>query len=177
MTPRKFCLVCLLVFCSVFTCAFSHNFNLQSSVDFTPQITALAFHSSPTNTRSTKYAQTQIALPVNLFLNENFSFSLEYFLSYSYFDTETDTYNKLNKANISYNTNKLSINGGRNFLDLGLNSVIYFGNYTNRDLKHPSYFDGVLANYKINSFINFAAVGGTFDANRDFYGAILHKLS
>ncbi len=164
MTPVKISLVCLLIFCSVISKA--------ASFDFSPTISALGFYITPTNTKSKSYGEGQIVLPVSVFLNENFSLQAEYFFAYDYFNKETDSYDKLDRAALSFDTEKFSLKAGRDFLDLGLNSIIYFGPYQNRDLKKPTYFDGALANYKPVDIIDISLLGGTY-RDKDFYGATL----
>ena len=164
MTPVKISLVCLLMFCAVFSNALSF--------DFHPTISALGFNSAPTNTKSKSYGEGQLILPLNIFLDDKFSLQAEYFFAYDYFNKETDFYDKLDRALLSFDTDKFSIKAGRNFLDLGLNSVIYFGPYQNRDLKKPTYFDGGFASYKPIDIIDISLLGGTYK-DKDFYGATL----
>ena len=164
MIPQKFYLVCLLIFCAIFTNG--------ASFDFHPKISVLGFNSSPTNIKNRNYGEGQINLPVNIFINDKFSLQAEYFLAYDYFNKETDFYDKLNRAAISFDTNKFTFKAGRDFLDLNLNSVVYFGPYQNRDLKKPTYFDGALANFKPSDIVAVSLLGGTFK-DKDFYGATL----
>lgn len=164
MSPVKICFVCWLICCSVFSQA--------ASFDFHPKVSALGFYSSPTNNKSKTYGEGQIVLPVSVFIDNKFSLYGEYFLAYDYFNKESDTYNKLNRAILAFDTDTFTLSAGRNFLDLDLNSIIYFGPYQNRDLKKPTYFDGAFASYKPIDFIDISLLGGTFD-DKDLYGAAL----
>lgn len=164
MIPKKFYLVCFLIFCAVFGNSFSF--------DFHPKISALGFNSSPTNTRSRNYGESQLILPLEAFINDNFSFQTEYFFAYDYFNKETDFYDKLNRAALSFDTNNFALKAGRDFLDLDLASVIYFGHYQNRDLKKPTYFDGAFAFFRPFDKAEVSLLGGTFD-DKDLYGATL----
>ena len=164
MTPKNLCAALLMIFCAVFTNA--------TSFDFNPKISFLGFHLSPTNTRSKNYGQSEIIAPANLFLNENFSIHAQYFASYEYFDKEKETYNKLNRANLNFNSENFTFRAGRDFLDLGLNSVIYFGAYEDKDLRKPSYFDGAFASYTLADIFKLSLVGGNYK-KKDFYGSAL----
>ena len=176
MTPVKLCaayfdkliFLCAFGFCILFFGSFAVY---AADFDFHPKITLKGFDVSAANSRSTKYAQGELVLPLSLYLGSNFSAGAEYFFTYDYFDKQKDTYNKLNRAFLAYSNSKLTLTAGRNFLDLGLNPIIYFGYYENRDLKKPTYFDGAFATYEFNNFFELSALGGTFE-NKDLYGAI-----
>lgn len=163
MSPVKICFASLLVFCALFSNG--------ATLDFHPKISALGFNSSPTNTESKAYAQGWLALPLDIVINDKFSFQGEYFLAYDYFNREKDTYNKLNRAALAFNTINFTFKAGRDFLDLSLNPVIYFGPYQNRDLKKPTYFDGAFASVKAFDILQLSLTGGKFE-DKDFYGAI-----
>ena len=161
MSPIRFLLVCLLIACAVFSNA--------TSFDFHPKIALMGFNISPTDTESKKYGQTYLNLPADIYFDENFSLQTEYFLSYSYFDRKEDFYNKLDRLTFSFNKGYFELKAGRDFLDLGLAPVIYFGNYENKDLKRPSYFDGATASYKVGYLLDTCAFAGQFD-EKELYG-------
>ena len=164
MSPVKICFVCLLIFCAVFSNALS--------LDFHPKVSALGFNISPTNTKAKNYGAAQLALPLDIFIDDNFALQAEYFVAYDYFNKETDFYDKLNRTAITFNTDKFTLKAGRDFLDLNLNSVIYFGPYQNKDLKKPSYFDGAFASFRPFDITELNLLGGTYK-DKDFYGATL----
>lgn len=164
MSPVKICLVCLLSFCAVFSKA--------ASFDLHPTMSVLGYNSSPTNIKSRNYGEGRIVLPLSIFIDDKFSLHGEYFFAYDYFNKEIDFYDKLNRAVLSFDTNNLTLKAGRDFLDLDLNSVIYFGPYQNRDLKKPTYFDGGFASFRPFDMVEISLLGGTFD-DKDLYGATL----
>lgn len=164
MTPKKFLFMCFALLCPLF---------IQAEIfDFHPVISLAGYNSSPTNTRSKNYGQGTLTLPLWLYFGQKFSVATEYFFAYDYFDKEKDTYDKLNRANFIFNTNNFTLKAGRDFLDIGLNSIIYFGHHADEDLKKPTYFDGAFASFDFGKYFNITAFGGTFD-KRDFYGATL----
>lgn len=164
MTPKKFLFVCLLLLSAVFCKA--------DYFDFHPVISLAGYNSSPTNTRSKTYSQATLTLPLWLYFGQNFSVATEYFFAYDYFDKEKDTYDKLNRASFVFNIDNFTLKAGRDFLDIGLNPIIYFGNHMEEDLKRPTYFDGAFISYDFAKYFNITAFGGTFD-KKDFYGATL----
>ena len=176
MTPVKLCAAyfdklftrCILIFCALFLGSFAAY---ADDFDFRPKVTLKGFNISATNYRSKNYAQTELVLPLSFYLGPHFSAGAEYFFTYDYFDKQKDTYNKLNRAFLAYTDSKFTLTAGRNFLDLGLNPIIYFGYYENRDLTKPTYFDGAFATYGINNFLEFSALAGSYK-NKDLYGAI-----
>lgn len=159
MTPKKFFIVCFCLLMPLFCKA--------AQINFSPNITALGFNSSPTANLSKNYGEANLNLPANLFINDFLSIGAEYFIAYDYFNKKDDFYNKLNQAFISFDKDSFSLKAGRTFLDIGLDSVIYFGAYQDKDLKKPSYIDGVYG-----KFYNLSVLGGQFD-NKDVYGAVL----
>ena len=173
MTPRKIFFICICVLFAFIFCPVLIN---ASDFDYTfnPKISLSGFNISSSNTRSPNYGQAALSLPLFLYYKE-FSLGAEYFFAYDYFDKQKDFYDKLNRANISFNKGGFSAMAGRDFLDLGLNSVIYFGYYEDRDLLKPSYFDGALAKYSLLPLCEMAAVAGNYQ-DTDFYGAILQVL-
>lgn|GEM_PF-3357907 len=164
MTPKKFLFVCLMLLSAVFCKA--------EYFDFHPVITLEGFNSSPTNTKSKHYAEAKLNLPLFIYFGENFSANAEYLFAYDYYDKEKDTYDKLNRANLIFSTENFALKAGRDFLDIGLNSVIYFGDYIDKDLRKPTYFDGAFISYDFAKYFNISAFGGTFE-KKDFYGATL----
>ena len=166
MTPKQLVIACLSLFCALFAQA------ADLDLDFHPQISVLGFYNSPSNTRQKSYGQGQLSLPASLFLNEYFSLHAQYFFAYDYYNKQESSYNKLNRAVISFNADSLEVKIGRDFLDWGLKPVIYFGTYEDKDLKKPTYLDGGFANYKLGKYIDISLLGAKFDET-DLYGAKL----
>ena len=164
MTPKKFLFVCLLLLSAVFCRA--------EYFDFHPVITLSGFNLSPTNTKSKNYGEAKLNLPLFIYFGDNLSVNAQYLFAYDYFNKEKDTYDKLNRANIVFSTDNFALKAGRDFLDIGINEVIYFGDCEKEDLRKPSYFDGAFASYDFAKYFNITAFGGTFE-KKDFYGATL----
>lgn len=173
MTPKKIFIVSI---CVLFTLIFCPFFIKASDFDYTfnPKISLSGFNISSPNTRSQNYGQASLSVPLFLYYKQ-FSLGAEYFFAYDYFDKQKDSYDKLNRANLSYNKGGFLAMAGRDFLDFGLNSVIYFGYYEDKDLLKPTYFDGALVKYTLLPLCEMAAVAGTYQ-DADFYGAILQVL-
>ena len=166
MSLVKNCLAGVFILCAATSWAANLSF------DFHPKISALGFYTSPTNTKTKNYGAGQIVLPASVFIDDKFLLQAEYFFAYDYFNKETDFYDKLNRAAVAFDTQYFSLKAGRDFLDLNLNSIIYFGPYQNRDLKKPTYFDGALASFRPFDIVELSLVGGKYK-NLDFYGAAL----
>ena len=173
MTPRKIFIISICVLFILIFCPFLVN---ASDFDYTfsPKISLSGFNISSSNTRSPNYGQASLSMPLFLYYKQ-FSLGAEYFFAYDYFDKQKDSYDKLNRANLSYNKGGFYAMAGRDFLDFGLNSVIYFGDYEDKDLLKPTYFDGALVKYTLLPLCEMAAVAGTYQ-DSDFYGAILQVL-